>query len=455
MLKILVVDDEENIRHMLSLLLRKAGYQTKTVGDGQQALKELLTSNWDMILSDIRMPEMDGHTLLTQIKERGLDTTVIMMSAYGDRDTALEAIQAGAYDYISKPFKKEDVLLTLRKAEERENLRRENKRLRQASQNTERGLGSIISRSEAMERIFRTIRKVATYQTTVLLGGESGTGKELIARATHKLSERAEGPWVAVNCGAIPEALLESELFGHVKGAFTDATRDKPGLFQQANHGTLFLDEIAELPLNLQVKLLRVLQEGEVRPVGDTRSTKLYVRIIAATHQDLAALVKEGKFREDLYYRLAVMPVRLPPLRERTEDIPLLVQHFIEVHNEKLRTGLMQVDSDAMKLMLEYPWPGNVRELENTIERAMVLSDGNLLTPDALPETMTRPHDPLQRLFLRDELSIKKASRELERILIVRALERTDGNRTRACELLEISHRALLYKIKDYGLQNK
>jgi two-component system response regulator AtoC len=437
---------------MLSLVLRKAGYQIKAVDNGEEALKELMLGGWDMVLSDIRMPQMDGHRLLQEIQDRGLETTVIMMSAYGDRETALEAIQKGAYDYISKPFKKDDVLLTLRKAEERESLRRENRILRQQTSERPSGLDSIIARSQAMEVVFRTVRKVAQYKTTVLLSGESGTGKELIARAIHDLSDRAKKSWVAVNCGAIPESLLESELFGYVRGAFTDANRDKPGLFQQADGGTLFLDEIGEMPLNLQVKLLRVLQESEVRRVGDTRSTKIDVRVVAATHQDISEMIAGGTFREDLYYRLAVMPIKLPSLRERREDIPLLVNHFIESQNLKLGTHIQGVEPPALKAMMEHAWPGNVRELENTIERAMVLSDGDRITFDALPEALTRPRDPLQRLFQRDDLSIKKASRELERVLIQRALEKTGGNRTRASELLEISHRALLYKIKDYGL---
>ena len=453
MLKVLVVDDEENIRHMLGLVLKKAGYEVKTVDTGEEALKELLVGRWDMVLSDIRMPKMTGHELLAQIKARGLDTTVIMMSAYGDVDTALEAIKMGAYDYISKPFKKDEVLLTLQKAEERERLRRENVRLREET-NRVFSFENIVAQSASMKAIFRTVRKIAGYKSTVLITGESGTGKELIARALHVNSDRSNEPWVPVNCGAIPETLLESELFGYVKGAFTDASRDKKGLFQQADGGTIFLDEIAELPLNLQVKLLRVLQEGEVRRVGDTRNVEVDVRVVAATHRDLEDLTGKGKFREELFYRLNVLPVHLPALRERSEDVPLLVQHFLGRHNEKLGTRVKGVEPEAMRLMLDYAWPGNVRELENTIERAIVLSEGDTIEVDALPVRITQSQDSLKQLLRGDNLSIKETSRELERVLIRRALKKTRGNRTRASELLEISHRALLYKIKDYGLQD-
>lgn len=452
-LKVLVVDDEENIRHMLTLVLKKAGYAVRTVDNAQAGLDALMSEPWDMVLSDIRMPGMTGHDLLDTLRERGMEATVIMMSAYGDRDTALEAIKRGAYDYISKPFKKDEVLLTLRKAEERERLRRENVRLREETRRSF-SFDNIIARSAPMQAVFRTVRKIAGYKSTVLITGESGTGKELIARALHVNSDRVNRPWVPVNCGAIPETLLESELFGHVKGAFTDAVRDKKGLFQQADGGTLFLDEVAELPLNLQVKLLRVLQEGEIRPVGNTRSLKVNVRVVAATHQDLEDMVQNGRFRQDLYYRLNVLPLALPPLRDRPEDIPLLAQHFVQGQNQKLGTNIQGFSPDTMKLLLDYPWPGNVRELENTVERALVLSDGPLIQADSLPSRVNQSQDNLKHLLRGDNLSIKQTSRELERILITRALEKTRGNRTRASELLEISHRALLYKIKDYGLQD-
>ena len=453
MLRVLVVDDEENIRHMLGLVLRKAGYEFEAVGDGEAAVAALIAARFDIVLCDIRMPRMTGHELLAEVRRRALDVVFIMMSAYGDRDTALEAIAAGAYDYISKPFKRDEVLFTLRKAEEREQLRRENRALKEA---TDRrfNFDNIIAQSAAMRSVFETVRKVAGYKSTVLLSGESGTGKELIARAIHYNSPWRDAALVTVNCGAIPENLLESELFGYVRGAFTDANRDKQGLFQEADGGTIFLDEIAELPLNLQVKLLRVLQEGEVRRVGDTRSVKLDVRVVAASHKELSEQVEAGTFREDLYYRLNVLPIRLPPLRERREDIPLLVEHFLAEHNRKLGTQVKGVTPAAMKLLIDYGWRGNVRELENTMERAVVLSGDGHIEPEALPTAIVQAEKGLEKLFHGEDLSIKRATRELEQILIERALRRTRGNRTRACELLDISHRTLLYKIKDYALQD-
>ncbi len=453
MLQVLVVDDEENIRHMLGLVLRKAGYEFKAVADGEAALKTLLASDFDIVLCDIRMPRMDGHELLAEVKRRELDVVFIMMSAYGDRDTALQAIGAGAYDYISKPFKRDEVIFTLKKAEEREQLRRENRALKEATARTF-NFDNIIAQSASMRSVFDTVRKVAGYKSTVLLSGESGTGKELIARALHYNSDRRNKPLVTVNCGAIPENLLESELFGHVRGAFTDAARDKQGLFQEADGGTLFLDEIAELPLSLQVKLLRVLQESEIRRVGDTRSIKLDVRVVAASHKELASQVESGGFREDLFYRLNVLPIRLPPLRERREDIPLLVEHFLSQHNERLGTKVSKVAAPAMKLLLDYGWRGNVRELENTMERAVVLTGEGTITTEALPAAIVNADHSLESLVQGEDLSIKRATRELERILIERALKQTRGNRTRACELLDISHRTLLYKIKDYDLQD-
>jgi two-component system, NtrC family, response regulator AtoC len=452
-LKVLVVDDEENIRHMLGLVLRKAGYDFKAVADGDAALKTLLASPFDIVLCDIRMPKMTGHELLAEVRRRELDVVFIMMSAYGDRDTALQAIAAGAYDYLSKPFKRDEVIFTLKKAEEREHLRRENRALKEA---TDRAFNfdNIIAQSAAMRGVFDTVRKVAGYKTTVLLSGESGTGKELVARALHHNSTRRDARLVTVNCGAIPEHLLETELFGYVRGAFTDANRDKTGLFQEAEGGTLFLDEIAELPLSLQVKLLRVLQEGEIRRVGDTQSIKLDVRVVAASHKELAAQVEAGTFREDLFYRLNVLPIRLPPLRERREDIPLLVDHFLARHNKKLETQVTGVAAAAMKLLLDYGWRGNVRELENTMERAVVLTGEGQIGVDALPTAIVKAEQGLEKLFQGEDLSIKRATRQLEKILIERALKQTRGNRTRACELLDISHRTLLYKIKDYGLQN-
>jgi two-component system response regulator AtoC len=374
------------------------------------------------------------------------------MSAYGSVDLAIEAMKVGAYDYISKPFKQDEVLIALTKAEERESLRRENRALK-AAMRKEQTVHGILGKSEAINKVFSTIGKVADYKTTVLIQGESGTGKELVARALHSGSSRKNKPFIPLNCGAIPETLLESELFGHKRGAFTDAHADKKGLFAEADQGTLFLDEIGELPLTLQVKLLRVLQEGRIRPLGATRDQEVDVRVVAATVRDLRREVEEGRFREDLYYRLNVLQLNVPPLRDRRDDIMLLVEHFIERNNRRLGTKIRELDPHARKLLLNYPWRGNVRELENTIERAVVLAEGDMIAVGDLPERMREPADPVAASLTTGELSIKKTARFMEETLIRRALEKTGGNRTAASKLLEISHRALLYKIKDYGIQ--
>ena len=451
MARVLVVDDEENLRLVLRTFLRKQGYEVETAANAEAALAVVDAFAPDFVLTDVRMPGMSGIALTAALRERGAQAVVILMSAYGSVDLAIEGMKAGAYDYFAKPFKQDEVLLVLRKAEERESLRRENRALRQAL--TQDGTFSgMTGRSEKMRVVFRTLEKVADYKTTVLIEGESGTGKELVARALHERSSRAPRAFVAVNCGAIPGALLESELFGHKRGAFTDATSDKRGLFEEADGGTLFLDEIGELPLALQVKLLRALQEGIIRRLGDTRDVKIDVRVVAATVRDLGLEVKEGRFREDLYYRLNVLPLRVPPLRERREDIPLLVEHFLAKNNARLGTKMRGVHPRALELLLEYPWPGNVRELENTMERSVVLAEGDVLDATDLPERLRAGKDAVQATLDTGELSIKKTTRVIEETLIRRALDKTRGNRTAAAKLLEISHRALLYKIKDYGV---
>ncbi|MBT8454091.1 MAG: sigma-54 dependent transcriptional regulator [Deltaproteobacteria bacterium] len=452
MRRVLVVDDEENIRLVLRTLLKKHEYQVETAESAEMALEQLERFDPDFVLADVRMSGMTGIELCTELKARSSLATVILMSAYGSVDLAIEAMKAGAYDYIAKPFKQDEVLLALTKAQERESLRRENRALKEAMRR-EQTVHGILGKSEAIGKVFATIGKVADYKTTVLIQGESGTGKELVARALRDSSARKNKPFIPINCGAIPETLLESELFGHRKGAFTDAHADKKGLFAEAHQGTLFLDEIGELPLSLQVKLLRVLQEGCVRPLGATRDQDVDVRVIAATVRDLRREVEEGRFREDLYYRLNVLQINVPPLRERRDDILLLVEHFIERNNRRLGTQIRDLDPRTRKLLLEYPWPGNVRELENTIERAVVLADGDMLTVADLPERMREPTDPVASSLANGELSIKKTARFMEETLIRRALEKTGGNRTAAAKLLEISHRALLYKIKDYGIQ--
>jgi len=449
--RILIVDDEENIRLVLRTLLRRHGYEVEAAASGEEALPLVDSFGPDVVLADVRMPRMGGLDLLATLRAKGHDATVIVMSAYGNIDQAIDAMKAGAYDYIQKPFKNDEVVLALKKAEERETLRRENRALREEIRKESR-YEEILAKSQKMQDIFRTITKIADYKTTVLVTGESGVGKELVARAIHRRSSRRGGPFVAVNCGAIPENLLESELFGHKKGAFTDAVNDRRGLFEDASTGTLFLDEIGELPLGLQVKLLRVLEDELIRRLGETRDIKVDVRIIAATHRDLHAETKAGRFREDLFYRLNVLPIHIPPLRDRREDIPLLIEHFVARNNTRLRSNIVGIDSEARRLLFEYGWPGNVRELENTIERAMVLAEGDQIVATDLPERVREAQDPVQMQLASGELSVKKTTRIIEEILIRRALQKTKGNRTRAADLLEISHRALLYKIKDYRI---
>ena len=451
MRRVLVVDDEENLRLVLRTLLRRHGYEVETAESGEAALGMVDSFGPDVVLTDVRMPKMGGLDLLTTLKAKGNEATVIVMSAYGNMDLALEAMKAGAYDYVQKPFKPDEVVLALRKAEERELLRRENRALRDEIRKENR-FEDILAKAQKMQDIFRTISKIAEYKTTVLVSGESGVGKELVARAIHHRSSRRGGSFVAVNCGAIPENLLESELFGHKKGAFTDAVQDRRGLFEEADGGSLFLDEIGELPLALQVKLLRVLEDEKIRRVGDVRDIKVDVRIITATHRDLLAETKAGRFREDLFYRLNVLPIHVPPLRDRREDIPLLIDHFVARNNIRLGTSIRGLDTESRRLLFEYAWPGNVRELENTIERAMVLAEGDQIVAQDLPDRLREARDPVQMQLASGELSVKKTMRIVEEILIRRALQRTKGNRTRAAEVLEISHRALLYKIKDYQI---
>jgi two-component system, NtrC family, response regulator AtoC len=452
MRRVLVVDDEENLRLVVRSFLRRDGYEVETAGNGEEALKLIETFGPDYILTDVRMPKMGGLDLLSTLKAKGAEATVIVMSAYGSVDLAIEAIKAGAYDYIQKPFKPEELLLTLRKADERESLRRENRALKQEIRDKAR-FEELLSKAPEMVAVFKTVAKIADFKTTALITGESGVGKELVARAIHQRSSRRNAPFVAVNCGAIPENLLESELFGYKRGAFTDATADRAGLFEQAHTGTLLLDEIGELPLSLQVKLLRVLQEECIRKLGDNKDLKVDVRILAATHRDLAAETAAGRFREDLFYRINVLTIRIPPLRQRREDIPLLIEHFVARNNVRLSTNIRGVSAEAHKLLLEYSWPGNVRELENTIERAMVLCETEVLSKEDLPERIREADDAVQAHLATGELSIKKTVRVVEEILIRRALEKTKGNRTRAAEILEISHRALLYKIKEFQIE--
>ncbi|HXE98452.1 MAG TPA: sigma-54 dependent transcriptional regulator [Dongiaceae bacterium] len=449
---ILIIDDEENLRHMLSVMLARQGYRTEQAADGEEGLNRLSDNVYDYILCDIRMPEMDGKTFLVRALEQHVTAPVIMMSAYGTVETAISCMKLGAYDFISKPFKKDEIVMVLKKAEERERLKEENSHLREVAAG-QFSYSGILSRNAGMQEIFNQIKKVADLKTSILVLGESGTGKELVAQAVHHNGRRSQKPFVAVNCGAIPENLLESELFGHVRGAFTDASSDKAGLFEQADGGTLFLDEIGEMPLSLQVKLLRVLQEGEIRRVGGASSNKVDVRVISATSRDLSADVAAGGFREDLYFRLNVFCLQLPPLRERVEDIPLLAEYFLRRYGSGGDSQTFRIEPDAMRSLMAYRWPGNVRELENAMERASILCEGGRISSGCLPPTVRLFDENKPGEAINDEnLSIKKAEDAIERELIRKALAKTGGNRTQAAKILEISHRSLLYKLKEYGI---
>jgi two-component system response regulator AtoC len=444
--RVLVVDDEAGMRHMLRLVLEKAAYRVTEAMNGCEALERLQGGDFDIILCDIRMPEMDGLTFLQEIQKRDISGTVIMMSAYGTIDTAVECLKVGAYDYISKPFKPDEVILTLRKAQEKMHLQQENSLLRKKL-SQKKNHHEIIYQSGVMERLLTLVSRVAVSHSPVLITGETGTGKELVARALHGQSARQKRPFVAINCGAIAQGLMESELFGHSRGAFTGAVQQKPGLFEEADGGTLFLDEIGELPLDLQPKLLRVLQEGEVRRVGENISRKVDVRILAATARDLRGAVAQGVFRDDLFFRLAVVEVHIPPLRERREDIPLLVDHFARCAADREGRPVPEIGSSVSDALSRHAWPGNVRELANFVERAMIFSRGNVLEIQDFPRDMRREHRDIS-----GEFSLKHAALRLEKEYIRKALAATDGNRTRAAKLLEISLRKLLYKIKEYRI---
>jgi two-component system response regulator AtoC len=444
--RILVVDDEESLRHMCGVILRRAGYEVLSARDGMEALA-VLDAHPDLrlVLCDVRMPRLDGLGFLDAIAQRPEPIYTVVMSAYGSMDLAMEAMKRGATDYIGKPFKPDEILLVLGKVQERERLTQDNARLR--AQLRGGGVEGLVGSSAPMQALTQTLRKVAGYPSTVLITGESGSGKERVARSLHALSDRARAPFVAVNCGAIPENLLESELFGHVRGAFTGAIRERQGLFEQAHGGTLLLDELGEMPKTLQVKLLRVLQEQVLRRVGGSKDIQVDVRVVGATARDLDREVAAGRFRDDLYYRLNVVHLKIPPLRTRSEDLPALVEHFISSFNLRFDKRVSGLEPEALRLLMAYDWPGNVRELENVVERAMLLAEGNILRSQDLPEFRARVATDSQ------DLSIKSRSATLERSLIQQALARTEGNRSQAAKLLEISYKALVYKIRDYGLE--
>ena len=452
--RILIIDDEANMRHMLETMLNQYGYATAAAQDGAEGLARLADQHFDYILCDVKMPKMSGMAFLKAGRDRLVHSTVIMMSAYGSIDMAIEAMKLGAYDFISKPFKNEEVRLAIKKAQEREQLKKENADLKNRIRRIGGGLafGSMVGRSSAMQAVFEMALKVARFDSTVLITGESGTGKELVAQGIHHESGRRQGPMLAVNCASIPDNLMESELFGHVKGAFTGADRRKKGLFETADGGTLFLDEIGEIPLALQPKLLRVLQENEIMPVGGRTTSAVNVRVVAATARDLDAEMSAGRFREDLFYRLSVVPIKLPALRGRPEDIPALCRFFINRFNDTLHSGIKRISPAAMTALLAHDWPGNVRELENAIERAIVLAEGATLDVGhfALHRSGRSSRDDSADAGL--GFSLKAAQADIEDRLIRKALSATDGNRTHAAGLLEISHPSLLSKMKRYGI---
>ena len=451
MKKVLVIDDEPGLRQSLGLLLTDAGYAVTAEQDGRRGLDRALAESFDLVLCDVRMPEMDGLTFLRNFRQRGGSALVIVMSAYGGEDAAIAAMKEGAYDYLPKPFRPDEVVLTLRKAEERERLRQDVAGLKAqlASGPAERGL---VANSGAMRQALALVARVAEHNTTVLITGESGTGKEVIARAIHRASPRANRAFVGINCAAIPEALLESELFGHVRGAFTGATADKAGLFEHATGGTLLLDEIGELPVGLQAKLLRVLQESEIRRVGDQKTRKVDARVLAATARDLEAEMRAGRFREDLFYRIHVVAIDLPPLRARRDDIAPLARYFTARLAERLGRPLSLSES-AIAWLEDQEWPGNVRELENSIERAAVLTNQEILNPvDFGSARLSASHSPESTEGGVGSGTLREVTEYAEREAITRALKATSGNRREAAKQLGVSLRTLFYKIDRYSL---
>jgi two-component system, NtrC family, response regulator PilR len=456
MASILVCDDQRSICEMLDISLRKEGHRVETVGGGDAAKKKLSSAHYEVLITDIKMPQTDGIEVLHFANQSSPETSVILITAVEDYEAAVQAVKGGAYDYIHKgPGLVEEVKVAVGRALETLTLRRQNFALKRdaASRNS---LDSIIGTSPAIEKLKSTIRTVAPTGSTVLIYGESGTGKELVARAVHACSPRANAPFVSINCGAFPETLLESELFGYVKGAFTGATQNKRGLFEVANEGTIFLDEISEMSVSMQVKLLRVLQERSLRPIGGTQESAIDVRVIAATNKDLREMVANGTFREDLFYRVCVIPINVPPLRDRREDIELLASHFLKKYASAAQKSIMHVDSGALAALRVYDWPGNVRQLENTIERAVALETSTELHVELDPErpraraaaaaSNSHPNVPS------DGLDFEKYVEEIERSLIEQALQQSGGVQTRAAELLKVSYRSFRHLLKKYEI---
>lgn len=451
--RVLIIDEDgDALRESLSMLLSAEGCDVVSAASSKEALERLDETPVDLILCDLRMPGVEGFDLVPQLARKTPGVPVVLLSTPGTTDPAAEAVERGAYDYLTKPLQHSEVVLLLRKTQERGRLRRSHELLQRDHDRIE-GTRPIVAASESMIDLLELIERTAAYKTTTLLTGESGTGKEVIARAIHAQSPRRAEPFVAVDCGAIPESQLESELFGHVKGALAGADRARSGLFAEADGGTIFLDRIEQLPLPLQVKTLHVLQEEAVRPVGDSKSQAIDVRVIAATARDLEQEISAGRFREDLSYRLEVVQLHVPALRDRREDIPLLVDHFLTHFRRALGKGTQGIADDALERLTAHHWPGNLRELENVMERAMILSDGDWLTLDCLPQNIVSAQPGLPDDAAAD-FGLKEARRAFEARMIRRALRATNGNRTHAARLLEISHRALLYKIKEYGARD-
>ena len=446
-MRVLIVDDDVSLRRVLEYNLHEEGYEVLTAGSGEEGMRLFEEQGPALIVTDLKMPGMGGFQLLKQVKEKSPETVVVVITAFGAVETAVEAMKLGAYDFITKPFNRDALKLTVRKALDMLGLSRENRRLKEELSERE-AYRNIVGISRRMEEVFRIISRVADTDATVLVTGESGTGKELVARAVHGQSSRRNGPFIAINCAAIPRDLLESELFGHVKGAFTGAVKDKAGKFQQAEGGTLFLDEVGELPVDLQSKLLRALQEREVQPVGGSSVQKLDVRVVAATNADLEEAIADGRFREDLFYRLSVIPVHLPPLRERKEDIPLLVRHFAAKHGGE---GVTFAPA-TLEAMAGYGWPGNVRELENTVERMLIMRNGDTIPPEEVPEKVRNFRSPQRECPVINLPDEGYSLEQLEREIVVEALERNNWNQSSAARFLRIPRHTLIYRMEKYTI---
>lgn len=454
--RVLVVDDEESIREFLEIMLRKEGYEVTCAEDGQKALDIIKKKSVDLVISDLQMPNMTGIELLRQVRDQYPELLFMMITAFGTTETAVEAMKLGAYDYITKPFKIDEVRINIANALRSKNLEVENRTLKKEL-NKEYSFQNLVGNSETMHRIYELIKRVSQTPTNVLVTGESGTGKEMVAKAIHFNGPLKDRPFVTVNCGAIPESLMESEMFGHKKGSFTGAVADKSGLFEVADGGTLFLDEVGELPLSIQVKLLRAIQERVIRRVGATEDTKVEVRIIAATNRDLEDMVKTGAFRQDLFYRLNVINIRTPSLRERPEDIPALANHFLKKYNDRLTKTVGGISAEAMEMLKKYDYPGNVRELENIIERTVALEGGATILPESLPPFVNTPTGrklaSTHEIQITDEgLELDKIMGQIEKELLIKAIHAAGGVKKKAAKLLNITFRSMRYRVEKYSL---